>query len=70
MLFPGTWGKMIHKKTGSKKSCDTVPLMPCLTTYVYTYIVPLQESTEDSKFVLILCLCAGKIGITKSAWLN
>ncbi len=26
MLFSGTWGKMIHEKTLSKKSCETVPL--------------------------------------------
>jgi hypothetical protein len=30
MLFSGTWGKMIHEKTLSKKSLDTVPLMATL----------------------------------------
>jgi hypothetical protein len=26
MLYSGAWGKLIHKKTRSRKSCDTVPL--------------------------------------------
>ncbi len=26
MLFSGAWGKMIHEKTRSEKSRDTVPL--------------------------------------------
>jgi hypothetical protein len=26
-LFSGAWGKVIHEKTCSKKSCDTVPLI-------------------------------------------
>ncbi len=30
MLFSGAWGKMIHEKTRSKKSLDTVPLIATL----------------------------------------
>jgi hypothetical protein len=26
MVYSGTWGKLIHEKTRSRKSCDTVPL--------------------------------------------
>ncbi len=29
ILFLGAWGKMIHEKIWSKKSCDTVPLNIC-----------------------------------------
>ncbi len=40
MLFLGAWGKMIHEKKSSEKSCNIVPLKPfnhCEIYYTYTH---------------------------------
>ncbi len=37
MLFSGAWGKVIHEKTWSKKSRDTVPLT-CHYYAVYSLV--------------------------------
>jgi hypothetical protein len=58
MFFSGAWGKVIHEKAWSKKSCDTVPfriaVFQVIVPQPYSFSFALQWQFNNAGFLFYL----------------